>query len=1004
MALHRQVAAAKSVAEASIVQLRVALKDARRATIARATALADALGVNPPKSLLSRRVPNEHRDRLAVRDVTAGGCTYCSSPSSGGARPRSTAVEGGRGGSAGARPGAPYREGTSTDSVGRGCPDRADNALKCAEDKPGSTCRSGAPKPTVSHGSTQAQPVTATRARAENRGSRPLSPPSSGDAGLGWNREWCRSVDAWCRNASARFRSRQAGKVVRSARRLHWLAGSGRDSISCKGEGAAGARRRVSWPPTPSETVGAEGWAALAAFGDVANLLEIVASTAELVVSVSVDQGLTGQEEAFHQKTNMQHPNTLGQEAKEGLEPSPQDEGFVSGGGDFSSERGDETSKCDSTDVAVSLGNTSSTDKKVTLAEGGPADRRERKHGGGRTGSGAADQGKGGVSRSSDTVRKHFSDPTMTQTATRQEPSGGLGEVTRIDRAIAPTKADRRPVSSSSALVPVSEEGDTDMESSSEDGDGGEEGGGDTEARKELSPESSISAAGTCGTFVAGGTEGEAAGDKPDGGADVRELSEKNNPPEKTRSTARIILGPETIAQSLIGISPLSAFVLQAARRSQQRDLEPPDDAREGSLPVASATGAPSSPGGKRENVSNKYRNTRFDGTPGVDNEESLVSNGAVTSDCRSGLTTGGGSLPKLSSGSRAASTSNKNCIIISDTEKTGLASTVETLILPRIRITSTSKRNKTNTATGKRPVIRLRLEDATVGKSKSGSTAAGTVAASAALASEVGLPLAEVAAAAEADAEALEAKVACARRYMENPIHRWVGRVGGRRCLLSCSAALQDCASPPVSTRFEGLSPGRRGESRSHKGRPGEKARYVYAMFVPKFSVERDDVGCRPPSEHRQKQRFVVAGRVPLAGIPSKPGSSGSTDFDSHTRSAPVGFALGRPLCRNCGRRAFQRLLLSTDLLTRSEACSPLYRSTTNKKHGSRDRRLPEDKGSRHAEVNVDRFAPEQVRLELQRGGRLADWKCSSGAMLCASCLGTLRSAEAPLGRVAGR
>jgi len=905
-----------------------------------------------------------------MRDVTAGGCTYCSSPSSssGGAPPRSAAVEGGREGLAGAIPGIPCRASTPIDSVPQDCLDRPllpsprGDALRCPLGNPLSTFGPGAPKPTASHARLQAQ---LARTRAEGVGNRPLSPPSSGGAGPGWNREWCRSVDAWCRNASARFRARQAGEVVRSARRLHWLAG-------CNREGALGVRSRVSWPPIPSETVGAEGWAALAAFGDVADLLEIVGSTAELVVSVTVDSAeqqrqLAGQEDAIDDKTDTQRPKALELEEMEGRQAPLQDKSFVSHGEGFLSERENETSKCDSTDATASFGNIDHVGNNGTPAEEGVTDAKGREHRGGSKGIGATNQGKGGGTRSPETARKPLVDPAIPQAVPR---TAGLSEATKVVSGVAPAKCDRRPASSRSTLIPVDEEGDTDMESSSEDVDGEEDEGGGTKDGTELSPEITTLEGGAGEALVACETEDEAAGNKREDRASMA-LGDKDVAPKRPLASARIILGPEMIAESL-EISPLSAFVLQAARRSQHRVGGGVDDACEGSQSAASATSVPSSPGKTRENVSKQRWTTRFNGMPRVDKEAGPVENDVLTSSRRPGLTAGSGSplSPQPSSVGGGASACEKSCMW--DTEKTGLACAVETCILPRIRISSTSKRHKTRTASAKRDVIRLRLDNAAVNQSETGSKDADTAAASAAQASGVTPSSSEApaSAAAEVDAGALEAKVACARRYAENPIHRWVGRVDGRRCLLSCSAAQPDCASTPVSTRFVGLPPGRRGQPSSHEYRAGKEVRSVYAMFALNYSVDGGDVGCRLSPKQRQKQRFVVAGQVPLTGIPSKPGSSGSATFDSHTRSAPFGFALGRPLCRNCGRRALQRLLAKTILSTQSEVClSPYYPG-----RGKDPNRLPANEGSRYAD-GVERFAPARVRREkLQRGGRLAD------------------------------
>lgn len=108
------------------------------------------------------------------------------------------------------------------------------------------------------------------------RGSRDVCGPR-------FSREWCREVDAWCIKTCDKFRQRFSWKVVYSARRLAWLIGS---VGYCFHSRSGGGRGSVGKSLGCVGVGGSEAFAALAAFGDVPDLLEIMGSTAEVRISL----------------------------------------------------------------------------------------------------------------------------------------------------------------------------------------------------------------------------------------------------------------------------------------------------------------------------------------------------------------------------------------------------------------------------------------------------------------------------------------------------------------------------------------------------------------------------------------------------------------------------------------------------------------------------------------------------------------------------------------------
>lgn len=204
------------MAEESVTHLKAALKEARRATIARAVALADALGVKPPGTILSRPEKDEYIDRFSIKDAeTIEGDARLPSPSADQGSYHVTTLE----------------------SSGKVTPQHQ-NALRLRE---------------------------LMRERTES--------PVSTSAGLGWNREWSRTVDIWCREECDLFQERVAVEITKAAHRLHWLGGRTNGKNQASKEKCHICRRRCD----------GKGCASL---GDIADILELVRCTFDLVVLV----------------------------------------------------------------------------------------------------------------------------------------------------------------------------------------------------------------------------------------------------------------------------------------------------------------------------------------------------------------------------------------------------------------------------------------------------------------------------------------------------------------------------------------------------------------------------------------------------------------------------------------------------------------------------------------------------------------------------------------------
>lgn len=1089
------------MAENSIVQLRAALRNARRATVARAAALADALGVNPPKNLLVRRVLNEHRERLVVRDVTAGGCTYHSPP----ARVETPSVVDARG-RAGAMVGT--REGTAATTGAKPRPHQhrhdhyappslatgADHILRSGESSERVVVsRSAARNKDCSRNSAMstAEAVTAERA-IRSRASPPLTDARNGAAetiapstfssnppDLGWNREWSRSVDTWCRNASARFRSRVAGEVVGAARRLHWLAGSGRDGgfkdgacdstcsgsrqsvAACAGTRGKGASAgRWNDRPVPTEKIGAEGWAALAAFGDVADLLEIVGSTAELVISIEVDS--TNREPRPTE-------NTAALQVQDGTDaPTPTasqdhtERGLVTEEEAWS-PRGDkglanpiaEPNSAAATLSYTAEGSINEEGRAVALASAaGIVGTKNRKNCNSNPVSDVTGQRQDprpqglqqDTARLEPKLRKGF-DPAPHRSAPTSRSFAGTSEAAEVvgTKVSHPRSVPRQP-----KLAAVDEEAHSATESSSEDDQERAEvedalvGASEAFSRtSESGRESRLDAGTEQGSRLdmeAAPEDGEpdsgGYGGEPKGSATVgnlqREHDEVGSCTVRTGcahgplATARIIVGPAEI-ETALGVPALSAFVLQAARGKHHHLSTPMNRCEDGGVQgIYKNSGNPPSmsdalgcPERARNNIG---KNTEVRFTSLVSREETNMMEGV--------LEIGSATLrarphsdacPWLSIEGQAGTR------IISATEKLGLACAVETLIFPRVRIILRPKPHRTSQPSDKAPTKRLRLKvdlsQASNTKGGIGSrtddavaraaraqpspkpaqeaNSAATVATAEVPSRAPTIPAADLLPEVEGEARqepespatTAESKIVWTRRYTEAPMQRWVGRLNGRRCLFSCSAAPHTLVSRPSSSgggrssRSVERLPGGGGAGGAHgKKNVGVDADYTYAMFTPKHIASSvrdvDHLSSVEPQQH------VLIGRA--KGV--QPPSTWS----------------GRPLCRNCGRRALLQLVVSTDLLAQSPLQSSLCPSQLLL--------LPPEKIASNLfphrrDNSIDCGLTTAERYHSGRGcrsfeqaasrGRFANWVCRSGAILCTRCLRTLRSAEVPLERM---
>lgn len=630
-----QVAAAKDMTQDSIRQLKAALREARQATLARARALADALGVDPPENLLARKVLSEFCDLLLSRDVTVG----------------------------------PHRVHPQKRVIGG-------------------------------------------QSDIEN-----LDQP---DVGQSWNREWCRSVDAWCRRECIRFRSRVEWAVVQSARRLHWLGGgvyshgthrAGKNFLLC-GSSLSDEKRSAELYTRKNPTC-KEGWVALAKLGDVPDLMELNGSDAELEVSIELqaENDLATQDElktdvgagGAHTVVNWGHVISNGIHASparsEHHVPHPDSSATASGLGQIHSQ------------AVARTGHEDGNDGRVD-----PSD-----------------------NCSAPAVRERSpSEPQRDATSSMQaEQSPG-------PHHCGPTGDDQLALLSS----PFAHE------------------------------DSAAAVQGANDGHVVGGCQRHTPSNEGRNGSDSLGVR-----------TARVILRRAAIGK-LFGIPPLSAFVLHTTRLFTDKSLRLHHPPRTFTVHDACNGGAKC-----KALIARDATNPHVE----VDHHDQIDRRVLGPAERNSPFDR----PSRVPSTAIAGSTSQEGCCTISESEKRGLACAIETLVLPHLRIFVAPTGAK-----------HLRLEHIisdevatptmkeTEGFQDAHSEAQSTFVQEAkdVIQEATAAAVLEVVADKEM-AEAAEARKCyrsrCASRYLRAPSHRWVGRVGGRRCLLSCPAA-QFTGQPP--------------------------------------------------------------------------------------------------------------------------------------------------------------------------------------------------------------
>lgn len=924
-----EVSNAKAVTEASIAQLRTALTCARRTTVARAMALAGACRVEPPRALLARRVNNEHREKLMGRGEIDEYVEVQSGATS------AQAVAAGEG-------------------VGR--LQVANGNLGTLHSRPLKSelagCRSGASNTTPTSAS---HPTVVADVDAHSRGA------SVAAVGKGWNREWSRSVDAWCRKTCARFREKFAEDAVRSARRLLWLARGG-------GGGAEffrGNRSRRC-------NVGIEGWAALAKFGDVPDFLELLGSTAELIVSVDPEESviLGGDGDELSSPTQIlrkrQAEQLLGTEVRDPpLTNSKQEERDQFAGANAEAavlEKPGDSTKSRKDDCADD-----DEVQGVTIPE------------------------VGGTTAPTDTNVRLLD----TETEPSHDSSAhGVGTGSAAGRVSGPHR--RRRVSPPGKLLPVTEqESDSDDEQSNDEDNLGNNHKPDTSNRSVSLRDNTNTVVGhreNSTTAMVDSDQGDKGGGRGGGGFTNNATAVTTTLNSHVTRTSRIILAPATV-ESALGVPSLSFFVLQVARRQTQRrptTAQIPTfgcDSTVNAVAVANEHGAGLPTKGHTSNTSSRTRGFRTGAighhrkTGNSSSEDGNAKNIALggsyasTTDESSEQSSGDTCTPQTTMfdvelGSEVAR-------FLPQREKQGLANAVETLILPRLRISSPTTNVKSATGVGKKAwprLLRLHLElpddrkaqvreNGTPGPPAVGSKMKAVRPA----APEIGKGLAS---SDTATGIAADVVTSGTKRFLQSPVYRWVGRVDGRRCLLSCpasqlnssalrllaghqraaaagvgrvsndiatattdeSAARDDCSTPTrddaaasadntfstagssplvaekLKTRGSALPADTNSATPGVKhcrGCNGHTRRRVQAIFV------GGGLYTTPPVPRRQLQeRCRVAGAQQQHSTASSTVSRAVLPSEHLWKEASLGFALNNPLCSNCGHRAFRRFI----------------------------------------------------------------------------------------------
>lgn len=919
------------MAESSIVRLSAAKENARRATVARATALADALGVEPPQSLFKHVVVDEDHEIFAMRDAAAGRGTCPVGPFV-------ITQDGATGAVDGRYLGAVCDTGRSPPARSKNLPPPRKTATR-EKTLEGDTWGAGRSSPTskqttrVRHHQTSPGVTAMLTSGGVSSYSTRMSPCTS----RGWSREWCGSVDTWCRNASARFRARVAVNIAASARRLHWLAGpvgcyccsTLTPDLGCirAGRLAVGHSRRRNSP----DVVGEKNWAAIVKFGDVADILELVGCTFELEISVRDHFAMTAENECGLDASTCENVY------RHGVCEGPGPTFYVSG---------------------------SETPALPT-----------------------EDQQTPGRSVLPEILNRVSEDPYNSALVPTGESEPGAPHGNRY----------RFPAPEKSTLASVTEESEKDWESSD-----GEEGiDGPTMAALQhqrlniARKTSNTSTAERCDANTEGGHEkgkggrGEAA-EEPRGGR-----------------TACITLPPSVVGE-VLGITPLSYFVLQAARQVHSGPApiwcnSGLGDGRARAVSIGCAA--------KRAQDVARYNETGSSCTSDVANSADEKRTGRVlgpdasTGPGRFSPSASVGPASSLPSGTRAT----VSCPPLSAREKQGLACAVKCHVLSHLRLSPSLSGPETSTTdgVGRQPVLRLRLKLEGPNTARAWSppndiraTGNGTglgIASPPPGDVEDTVEIGNEAAAGEA------MKWARARRFLQAPLQRWVGRVRGRRCLLSCPvfSSLEsglDAGLPEYAAETSAMCrDSRNGNATAHR---------VRATFVGCSDACVSDLNgsARLVQERQHMRRFAVFLMSPPAVTLDAIRSSPPVGRSISLSLAEITSVSNLPLCDNCGRLALQRVRDLTDLLY----LQPHLRSaTTRGLDGVGDLPVNLQCNYRWYASGVDRgeslINPQTPRLARGRvsGGRVGVWRRRSGSSLCSPCWRALRTPEVPAGRV---
>lgn len=989
------------MAEISIKQLTAALNNARHATVARAMALSEALGEHPPRMLLACKVADEHRKRLLVRDVTAGECTYSIVPL--------TAKAGDKGG--GSATGVSIAKcnekdkeeiGTTATRSNTFSPHKGVNSLAHCN-KPGNI---KCPDRLLS--------VDAVKLDTSHQRSRAAAGLQGADTkgfsfvDLGWNKEWCRLIDDWCQRVSARFRLRFTKENVSSARRIHWLAGSLSDRGGTQPDprkyDVHGGVKALGKNKATTEVIGREGWAALAKFGKVADLLELMGSTAEVVVSV----------ESLEEKDS-----TTSKGCAENIE------GFENGVASHIQLAKD-------INISSLKGPRVGTSKSANITLGHP---------------------KGVKGEEEDSVEAPVVDDTDANVWTLNAICNSRGVPDENGRASTATSAHesdkeepKQPkrlsngavIASGSpdpllprgslspvVLMPVDPRARNEMES--------EDRKEEVRLLKEkgTSTHEKIKFRRRHTNRTAGGDSGKRGGGDP--------LITRNF----EGCVGHIVLGPATLRAAL-GISPVSAFVLEVGRRTHACSTSPEGVAASRDMGSSTDTGRPpvatvgscSSTGMNSPKAAKRPLQNRMTATRQKCLREGF-SNGPEKSIVPPVLLCHAFARPVALSGAETAR-------ILSETEKNGLACAIETLLFPSLRISFSTRDTTKGITLVKGVTDRLSLNfELPIGgmrfqEGKGGAVQGAVNGGNAEFDSEEdvngdGTEAGET-------TESMMNKRNCTIRFLQAPVTLWVGEVGGHRCLLSCPAArmrksvssLEGSGGPSRARETHILNlPSENLQKSAQKGslKGGTGTRDVFpdtsclcATFVCSSIGNTLANHSGLPSSDRQYHQQTYSVMVGVA--PSAVTSVLSGDF---WRGASVGFALDRPLCTNCGRRALRQVLYVTDLLSQRPPALPEVvlsllgfrreepstvndrlligrQDTHNRKHvvstGGVDRNMLLVSMS-HRRLLFDCGRRYGALSEGIVGGRLADWVCQSGTVLCNPCLKALQPLEVPLKRV---